>query len=626
MKQKLLQIVLIIISLLLIAILVLFTLLHTRYITPLSQWIVNHTLSEPITFEKVSYQYPLHFQFDTVYIDQNKPPIDTIGVWINHGIVENRRLALDSLLVDGLSINQEFTQPTFFKYIQLHQLALKNLSYTTDYFYAKEIDIQISEPNWLSESQVIPYGNIQLYVAHSTLYNQSLNELLIDGRFEKDKSRIRGLSFKWQHGTVSLRAEQLLGTWHIDTLTMNKFHISNEESKNWDLSPLIWLKENVSDIDRLDILNSSLEWQDLSISNLDFSANSLSLQDNNLWQQQGEISFNAQSIAWKQQQWLEPNIQLKLKPNQIDIKDFNATTREGYINLSMEIKPDEVNIRNLKISGMKYYIENDQDTDWYQWLIDHRPNELSIEKLILRNSQIIQLQHKPYWQITGANGSIKQAKIIKSGVLGLWDGNLTLSANSASYNEVLSNQGVIEMHSKDNRWSLDRLFLPFEKGYIEAHAALELNEQSAPWSLQISADGVPLKLLTMSPIPLSGIGEAEVNMNGLAGDNTIFRHTLSGDATLSIRQGVINLPQNNQTIMQPFALKNMQLISDRGRLIIKPTAINGRSLNGSISGNWDLANNDHQEFEIQLRTNCQHWLYSLDKRQFITDATYCQPE
>jgi hypothetical protein len=626
MKQKLLQLILIIISLVLISILVLFALLHTRYITPLSQWVVDHTLSEKVTFEKVSYQYPLHFQFHTIYIDQEKPPINNIDVWINERIIEDHRLALDSLLIDGLVINPSFTQPALFKYIRLHQLALKNLSYSTDAFQAQEIDIQIREPRWLSDKQIIPYGDIQLYVAHSTAYNQQLEALLIDGRFDRDTSKIRGLSFKWQHGAVSLRAEQQVGSWYINTLTMDKFHVSKQESNHWDLSPLMWLKEHVSNIERLDILNSSIEWQDLSVSNLDLSASDLALQKSNLWQQHGEISFNAQSIVWKQQQWLDPNIQLKLTPNQIDIKDFNTTTREGYINLSMTIQPDEIHIRDLKIRGMKYYIENNDDTQWYQWLLDHAPNNLTIDKFVLRNSQIIQLQKAPYWQITGANGTIKQAEILRSGKLGLWNGSLTLSANSASYNDVLSYQGVIEMHSKDNQWSLDRLFLPFEKGYIEAHAAVELSEQSTPWSLQLSADGFPLSLFTMSPIPLSGIGEAEINMSGLAGDSTIFRHTLSGDATLSIRQGMINLPQKNQSLMQPFTLKNMQLVSDRGRLLIKPTTINGASFNGSIQAHWDLAKSEQKEFELQLRTACQHWTYSLEKRQLVTDATYCQPE
>ncbi|MCV5747176.1 AsmA family protein, partial [Escherichia coli] len=64
---------------------------------------------------------------------------------------------------------------------------------------------------------------------------------------------------------------------------------------------------------------------------------------------------------------------------------------------------------------------------------------VAIERLDIERSQIIQLSHEPYWQLSGLNIEGQQLDIKQSAQRwGLWQGELEVSVVNASYDQILT--------------------------------------------------------------------------------------------------------------------------------------------------------------------------------------------
>ncbi|MFA0521665.1 AsmA family protein, partial [Vibrio sp. 10N.222.55.E8] len=63
--------------------------------------------------------------------------------------------------------------------IQLQQLAINNLDFSTPNFHARGIDLQVSDPIW-NNNALLPYGKIQLSTTQLYWQGEAFDNLLID--------------------------------------------------------------------------------------------------------------------------------------------------------------------------------------------------------------------------------------------------------------------------------------------------------------------------------------------------------------------------------------------------------------------------------------------------------------
>lgn len=623
--------------------------LQTQYRADVANFFIKHAIEQPVLIEDVEYQAPYHITLMGItqsQPDKQKPLyIDKIDLWFSPSSITEAKLVLDSVLISGLQLEISdleaftplFTQPN----IKLHQLAINNLDFSTPEFNARGIDLQISDPTWDDNNALLPYGKIQLSATQLYWQGEAFDNLLFDLDLKPSDSTLYGASFDWRGAKISGQAEQYQQDWSLVNVTVDGLRLNQKQtqsllSKEWDVAGI-----QVNHINSLDILRSDVEWQDGHLAAFDASLENIQLPFE-LWKQQKAIfSLQAEGVTIDDDMFIEPSIKLNLDPNQILIEDFYTQFLQGSIQLNGEVTPSSIQLAQLDLQGIKWITESQDkvlpSAHLLPWLTQLQ--QASIDRLNIERSQLIQLANKPYWQVSGLHVEGHQVQLLQQRKLGLWQGKLMVSANDASYQNIVSVQPVVEMNSEQGKWTLTRLFAPLKNGYIEANATLDFNQISKPWSIDISADGLPISPILQQlelPLDATGYGEFELQAAGLYGDSLMLGYSTTGQLTGSVRQGVMtfNDKLSETSIDNVFEIPELNACFDRGRFTLEPMHIIGASatqegsqrvqtLNGEVSGELDLLKTEQHTLSISLSDPCHQISGKLDQVEY-SEINDCQ--
>ncbi|WP_033932972.1 AsmA family protein [Vibrio cholerae] len=589
------------IALLLILVLAGFGIMHTRYFTPSAQWIVQQLWPETLRFAKIEYLYPFKLRLSGVQI-ASEPTIELqqMDLWLNpYGLLE-QQLEIDSVLIDGANLAHGLPAFTLPESVHLNQLALHNIDWADQGIIARGVSLQIKQPVWDSPQQQLPYGKIQLAADQITIDGEAFNQVLVDANYQAQDSTVYGFSFNWHDSPISGQAEQYPQGWSLINVTLSRLNLNLDEWRHHSL----WQKiaPSIYHINSLDLLNSQLTLNGVAWENLNLSVEDYDLRHSVWQQQQAYLSLNADSAQWLATQWVEPSAELTLTPQGIEL-DGHSQVWQGDVQVRGHITETSLNLAQLTITGVKWIAEQPQDLLPFSQPLPAWQN-LQIEHLDINNLQMIQTVNRPFWQASGLNADGKNLQWVKEGQWGFWQGQLSVTANSASYAGVLSTQGVLNMRSEQGVWQLTRAFLPLERGYVEAHAKWDLTSLSAPWQLSLDADSLPIDPLQSwfkLPFGLEALADISLTAQGIAGDRTMLAHSLDGQLQLNLRQGLLSLRSDNTLIIQPFELDDLAVSADRGRITITPTPLRGPNLNAQLGGSTDLLEPEQGQWQLTIQ-------------------------
>ncbi|WP_254619742.1 AsmA family protein [Vibrio metschnikovii] len=604
-------------------VLLLFALLHTRYLTPCAQWFVNQRWPQTLTFHQLEYTYPLHFRFinPTLYLSSNPFHAQQVDIWLNPGLRKQGQWQIDSLLIDGANLSSGLPSYQWPKQWALHQLAVRNIDYVHHDWIIRGLSGQIEQPQWPATTNSLPYGKLQLSAEQVYWQGEALSQLLIDADHRAQQSTIYGFSFAWRQALFSGQAEQYPQGWSLVNATINRLNIT----PNSPLPPLAWrqlIEKHLFHINSLDVLNSDIQQGDVTLNNVSFSLENLLLTPSWWQQENGYLSLNADSLLWQNQQWNEPTFKLELTPKKITITEFTADWLDGHVQFNGFVTPDELYLHRLAISRSRWIQEQIGQFSLPSHALSALKN-LHIEQLNLNNLQLIQLADSPHWQLSGFNAAGQGLELKRHGRWGLWNGQLTLSANNASIEQTLTSQAIVEVSSHNGLGHITRAFFPLEQGYLDATASWDATTASAPWQLQLHADGLPLQLFNhWVPLPLNvdALAEFTVTAQGLAGDYPMFSHSLTGQLNGYLRQGTFTYQHHDTLVVQPFESDAIQLTADRGRLQLPPITLSGPKLNAKLDGKMDLLTPDQAMLELHLWQDCTEHHFDLLRDQQATQV------
>ena len=597
-------------------VLLLFALLHTRYLTPCAQWFVNQLWPQTLTFHQLEYTYPLHFRFINPTLSLSTQPFraQQVDIWLNPSLRKQGQWQIDSLLIDGANLSAGLPNYQWPKQWALHQLAIRNIDYAHQDWIVRGLSGQIEQPQWPATTRSLPYGKLQLSAEQVYWQGEALSQLLIDADHRAQQSTIYGFSFAWRQALFSGQAEQYPQGWSLVNAIINRLNIS----PNSALPPLAWrqlIEKHLFHINRLDVLNSNIQQGDFTLNNVSFSIENLLLNPSSVWWQQdnGYLSLNADSLLWQNQQWNEPAFKLEFNPQRITISEFTADWLDGHLQFNGFMTPDELHLNRLAISRSRWIQEQADDFSLPNQIVSTLKT-LRIKQLNLNNLQLIQLAHSPHWQLSGLNVAGQELELVRHGQWGLWNGQLTLSANNASIEQTVTSQAIIEANSHNGFMRITRAFFPLEQGYLDATASWDMTTSSAPWKLELHADGLPLQFFKhwiSLPLNVDALAEFNLIAQGLAGDYPIFSHSLTGKLNGHLRQGTLTYQYDDTLVIQPFRLDDIQLTADRGRLQLTPISLSGHQLNAKLGGQLDLLTLDQAKLELYLWQDCTEHRFDL---------------
>lgn len=600
-------------TLLLMVILLTITLLHTRYLTPSTQWLTARLWPERFTFSQVEYHYPLHFRFSnpTIALGKQTLPLQQLDIWLNPRFIKQGKWQVDSLLIDGGNFASGLPRDAIPTQWEIAHLALHNIDFAHHGLIARGVNLQIHRPQWLEEKQWLPYGEIQLSAEQFYWQGEAINSLLIDAHYQPQDSTIYGASFEWNGAQISGQAEQYPAGWSLVNTTINQLNVTE---KTLDSLHSWWpmIQPYLQHINSLDILHSHLSFHDIAMENINLSIENIDLY-RSIWQQEeAYLSLNADKIQWQQLAWIEPAFQLTLEPQQVTIHNFNSQLLQGYMQFAGQLSPTHLHVEQLTLSGIKWLDEPLPTPTWPN--IFNQIQRITLNQLRAHNLQIIQLAPPPVWQLSGLNVEGNQLEVMKQGHWGLWNGQLTLSANSASIADLIATQGIIEMQSQQGNWQLTRAFFPLPQGYIDLVAGWHFAKPSAPWYIELHTDSLPLKpfnaWLTL-PFKLEAFADIELQLHGLSGDYAMLGHSLGGEAQANLHSGLLSFQQQEALTIQPFQLDALQLKADRGRILLPESTLLGPALSAKLSGALDLLTPTQGKLELSLIQDCQFIQFDL---------------
>lgn len=559
----------------------------------------------PLQADNVQYEFPYHLTLNGIATKQDKLPfIEQVDLWLNPDVRRDGKWIVDSLLIDGLSLQQGMPTMPKLNNVYFHQIALKNLDYADDAFSINGLNVQIQDPTWSSDTQQMPYGEVQLSAEQLYWNGEAFNKLLVDVDYKAQDSTLYGASFKWRGSEVSGQGEQYPQGWSLINVTVDKLQIDNLQLQSLLAKPWQALPVNVSHINSLDLLNADIEYGDWHWQNLELSVENASL-PLSLWSTTAQISLQADSVSFQDQTAVEPRLNAQLKPGAVKLQELSLDWQQGSVQVSGDFEPDHWKINNATISGLKWAIQPDDKTDWWQKATE-KLQQVDVKQLEIERSQVIQLSKQPYWQLSGLNLEGEQLEVKHSNShWGIWNGKLDASVVNASYDQVITSHAAISTQSDNGFWQLTRLFAPLEQGYIEGLGQIDLSTTSQPWALNLNADGIPLQLLhpyLPTALAVNGFSDLSLDLKGLAGDQNMLAYSLSGEVEANLRDTTLKSQADES--LKAITFSPLRLEAQRGEVTLKSVTISGKAISGKLSGEFDMANNPLSGVSYQLKESC----------------------
>ena len=627
--KKLIKLLGILLGLVIIAAGTSYGLLFTSLATPIVNGLIHLTISPTLSAQKVSYQAPWKFELNRVNatLDKQKIHIPKITVWLNSGLLHNGKIALDSLLIDGLHWQGRVPTLPFNKHLYLYQIAFNHLDFSYHNLIARNINLQVKTPIWVTGGQVLPYGHIQASADQLYYHGQAIDKVLINANYQAKDSTVYGASFTWHGAQVSGQAEQYPAGWSLVNVTATKLNLTSKSDANGLNKVFQRLAPHIHDINSLDILNSSVSMAGWQFDNLDLSLENI-LVNQPVWlQAKGYLSFNADSIDYRGLQLVQPSGQLRFTKNNIQIAEFDSDFQQGKVQINGNLQPRALHLSLLHASGVKW--STDETTD-LSWLAHAMPplDSVTIDQLDLENNQFIQLTHRPFWQLSGFSVEGSNMKLRHQQHWRLWQGQVQASASSVNYGDIIGSHAIIDTHSEHGLWVLDRLSVPLQNGYINALGRWNLSKLGEPWSLDVQADGLPLPEPSGAdtlPFDLQGIVSMKAKLHGQAQSAELLRYSLTGTLQAGLRDGTLATHQRqqeaSQSIVVPLTIDDLQANADRGRIEINAKQISSTNSTGQFAGVLDLANMSDASAQLTLKQRCQKQQLNLISGEVITSKT-----
>ncbi|MGR5235868.1 AsmA family protein [Vibrio alfacsensis] len=580
------------------------TLLTTSYSN--QTWnLFSQTVDLPLQADNVHYEFPYHLTFQNITTNQKSAPfIEQVDIWLNPDVRRDGKWVVDSLLIDGLSLQRGMPELLGLSDILFHQIALKNIDYADEMFSINGLNLQIQDPNWSSDVQILPHGEIQLSAEQLYWHGEAFNNVLLDVDYKAQNSILYGASFSWRGSDVSGQGEQYPQGWSLVNVTIDKLKINNTQWQSLQAKPWQELPITITHINSLDLLNADIEYGDWHWQNLELSLENATL-PLSLWNTTALLSLQADSVRFQQQTAVEPRLNAQLKPGEILLQELSLDWQQGTVQVSGRFEPTHWQVDNATIRGLKWAIQSGDTADWWQ-ATTHQLEQIDIKQLDIERSQIIQLSQQPYWQLSGLNLEGRQLEIKRANHRwGIWNGRLDASVVNASYDQILSSHAAIATQSDDGLWQLTRLFAPLEHGYIEGFGQVTLNTISQPWGLNLNADGIPLKLFhpyLPAPLAMNGFSDLSLDLQGLAGDRNMLAYSLTGTIDANLRDTTLKSSADDS--LKAITLSPLHLTAQRGNVSMKPITLSGRALSGKITGEVDLASNSLSGLVYELNDVC----------------------
>jgi len=542
------KILLTFVLLLVLAIVLVYVLLQTRWAAgKLSTWVTDNS-DYRLAVEKVDHDWstPGRVTLTNVIFGQKNQPetlsAGEVDLDLSWRQITEPRFFDRVVLVNGrLNISPSaMNLPLQANTLQLSKMALTGNAAGME-IQGQQINAGISPWQPKPHQLLGDKADFQLSAANLTVNGLPTENVLIQGNLNNKILTLGNFGGDLARGQLTGKATQAAdGSWDIENLRLSNVRLQTSKSlseffDDFQTLPKVTLK-------RLDLIDARLQGTDWAFSDVDLSVQDVTLEKGDWQSDDGEISLNATDMINGNLHIQDPIINLDLTAQGISIKQATARwersllrTTGNWLRANKRLQLDE-----LSVAGLEYTLPQNWRQLWLQPLPDSLA-EISIGRLIANRNLIIDIDPQFPFQLTALDGLGNNLLLARNHQWGIWNGKLNLNASEATFNRNDVRRPSITLEASDRQVNISELSAFTKEGLLEATGTVDQQPQRQ-FSVKMTGRAVPANQLENWGWPhlqLDGNANMQLNLQGQMPANVDYKPTLNGTLQVNGANGQI---------------------------------------------------------------------------------------
>lgn len=531
------KILLTFVLLLVLAIVLVYVLLQTRWAAgKLSTWVTDNS-DYRLAVEKVDHDWstPGRVTLTNVIFGQKNQPetlsASEVDLDLSWRQITEPRFFDRVVLVNGrLNVSPSaMNLPLQANTLQLSKMALTGNAAGME-IQGQQINAGISPWQPKPHQLLGDKADFQLSAANLTVNGLPTENVLIQGNLNNKILTLGNFGGDLARGQLTGKATQAAdGSWNIENLRLSNVRLQTSKSlseffDDFQTLPKVTLK-------RLDLIDARLQGTDWAFSDVDLSVQDVTLEKGDWQSDDGEISLNATDMINGNLHIQDPIINLDLTAQGISIKQATARwersllrTTGNWLRANKRLQLDE-----LSVAGLEYTLPQNWRQLWLQPLPDSLA-EISIGRLIANRNLIIDIDPQFPFQLTALDGLGNNLLLARNHQWGIWNGKLNLNASEATFNRNDVRRPSITLEASDRQVNISELSAFTKEGLLEATGTVDQQPQRQ-FSVKMTGRAVPANQLENWGWPhlqLDGNANMQLNLQGQMPANVDYKPTLNG--------------------------------------------------------------------------------------------------
>ena len=542
------KILLTFVLLLVLAIVLVYVLLQTRWAAgKLSTWVTDNS-DYRLAVEKVDHDWstPGRVTLTNVIFGQKNQPetlsAGEVDLDLSWRQITEPRFFDRVVLVNGrLNVSPSaMNLPLQANTLQLSKMALTGNAAGME-IQGQQINAGISPWQPKPHQLLGDKADFQLSAANLTVNGLPTENVLIQGNLNNKILTLGNFGGDLARGQLTGKATQAAdGSWNIENLRLSNVRLQTSKSlseffDDFQTLPKVTLK-------RLDLIDARLQGTDWAFSDVDLSVQDVTLEKGDWQSDDGEISLNATDMINGNLHIQDPIINLDLTAQGISIKQATARwersllrTTGNWLRANKRLQLDE-----LSVAGLEYTLPQNWRQLWLQPLPDSLA-EISIGRLIANRNLIIDIDPQFPFQLTALDGLGNNLLLARNHQWGIWNGKLNLNASEATFNRNDVRRPSITLEANDSQVNISELSAFTKEGLLEATGTVDQQPQRQ-FSVKMTGRAVPANQLENWGWPhlqLDGNANMQLNLQGQMPANVDYKPTLNGTLQVNGANGQI---------------------------------------------------------------------------------------
>ncbi|MFS7248608.1 AsmA family protein [Rahnella inusitata] len=542
------KILLTFVLLLVLAIVLVYVLLQTRWAAgKLSTWVTDNS-DYRLAVEKVDHDWstPGRVTLTNVIFGQKNQPetlsAGEVDLDLSWRQITEPRFFDRVVLVNGrLNVSPSaMNLPLQANTLQLSKMALTGNAAGME-IQGQQINAGISPWQPKPHQLLGDKADFQLSAANLIVNGLPTENVLIQGNLNNKILTLGNFGGDLARGQLTGKATQAAdGSWNIENLRLSNVRLQTSKSlseffDDFQTLPKVTLK-------RLDLIDARLQGTDWAFSDVDLSVQDVTLEKGDWQSDDGEISLNATDMINGNLHIQDPIINLDLTAQGISIKQATARwersllrTTGNWLRANKRLQLDE-----LSVAGLEYTLPQNWRQLWLQPLPDSLA-EISIGRLIANRNLIIDIDPQFPFQLTALDGLGNNLLLARNHQWGIWNGKLNLNASEATFNRNDVRRPSITLEASDRQVNISELSAFTKEGLLEATGMVDQQPQRQ-FSVKMTGRAVPANQLENWGWPhlqLDGNANMQLNLQGQMPANVDYKPTLNGTLQVNGANGQI---------------------------------------------------------------------------------------